>query len=263
MLARSVCFALEKAGSAVWEWEDGAGASEGSPGHGLDPRFIVVDGATEAYDALRWVAQLVTSFVGVTGQPHAPPALTPDAMRGWFDRMQQRWTAEAPTQFTNIIEEWKYRQDGSFATLLGCELTGLTGPTPRWNAVALGDTVLFHVRNNQLITHFPALRVDDFGVAPAGVHTKSEGIAQMMSDLEIGRGELRLGDQLFIATDAFAHWVLQRLQRDDQQLWRVLSELDHDATFAALVADVRAAGQMRNDDVTLLRVRLVAAEPDY
>jgi hypothetical protein len=253
MFANSVCFSREKLGSAALEWEDGAAAFDGD--HVRDPRYVVVDGATEAYDSLRWVEQLVTSFAD-TG--NGAPALTAAGLRSWFGSVQRQWVERAPAGFANVIEEHKFRE-GSFATFLGVELTGMGGPAPRWQAVALGDTVLFHVRAGRLLGHFPAIEVDEFGLVPDGVHTDPGVMDRMSARLLFGAGELADGDLLFAATDAFAHWMLGRA--DQHALWTLLAGLDHDETFAALVADQRAAGAMRNDDVTLLRVRVTATEP--
>ncbi|EFC81151.1 hypothetical protein [Parafrankia sp. EUN1f] len=282
IVARSVCFALEKLGSTPQEWEDAAACHDGDPAVGVAPRYAVADGATEAYDAIRWVDHLVTSFVAGAG-----PALTSDGLRAWFEYVQQLWVAESPTRFATVIEEHKFRSEGSFATFLGCRLTGLDGPRARWEAAALGDTVLFHIRGGRLLTHFPHLDVDGFGLSPDGVSTRPEALGPMLRGLALAHGELRVGDVLFLATDALAHWLLtetgaggtsrhgsgthgtgrhatggQGTDRKRDGLWADLTGIDHDATFAAIVADQRAAGRMRNDDVTLLRVQLVAAEPD-
>ncbi len=56
-----VTFSEPKAGNAPGEWQDGAAGGVVGDGSGTG-RFIVVDGATQAYDPLRWVDQLVTSF---------------------------------------------------------------------------------------------------------------------------------------------------------------------------------------------------------
>ncbi len=247
MYAHSVSFQRQKKGNSAREWEDGAGHSE--------TRFVVVDGATEAYDSLRWVEQLVSSFV------HNGPPITPDAFTGWFEAMQRQWVAEAPTRFASVIEEYKFRTDGSFATFVGGTLSGLDGPQPRWEAAALGDTVLFHVRAGRLLSHFPALSVDDFGLVPDGVDTRPGALRQMLARLTFGSGQLLAGDLLFVATDAFAHWMLQQVAADQDTLWRTLAELDHDVTFTDLVADQRSGGLLRNDDVTLLRVRLSDTPP--
>jgi len=244
MDAHSTFFWHPKAGSSAREWEDGAGAGAG--------RFVVVDGATEAYDSIRWVAQLVTSFV------HTGPAVTPEALGDWFTAMQKQWVADAPTVFANVIEEYKFRTDGSFATFLAGELLDLDGPRPRWEAAALGDTVLFHVRDGDLVTHFPHMSVDDFGLSPEGVDTRPAALPQMLRGLTVSRGDLRPGDTLYVATDAFAHWILHQSRTP---LWTVLSTMDHPDTFRDLVTDQRRAGRMRNDDVTLLRIRVTAQPP--
>jgi hypothetical protein len=256
ILARSTCFTLEKLGSAEREWEDAAAYRDSDPAGGPAPRCIVVDGATEAYDALRWVEHLVGSFVDGNG-----PDLTPDGLRGWFEQVQRQWVAEAPQRFTTVIEEHKFRVEGSFATFLGCRLADLDGPDARWEAAALGDTVLFHVRSGRLVTHFPPIGVDDFGLSPDGIGTHPEALGPMVRGLVFARGRVCDGDLLFVATDALAQWLLVEAGRDEATLWAVLAGLDHDRTFAALVADQRAAGRLHNDDVTLLRVQLDAAEP--
>jgi hypothetical protein len=253
MFANSVCFAREKSGSAALEWEDGAAAFDGD--RGRNPRYVVVDGATEAYDSLRWVEQLVTTFAG---NGTGAPALTAEGLRSWLGLVQRQWAEQSPSRFANVIEEYKFRE-GSFATFLGVELTGIRDRVPRWRAVALGDTVLFHVRAGRLLGHFPPIEVDEFGLVPDGVHTDPAVMDQMSGRLLFGQGELADGDLLYAATDAFAHWMLGR--RDQPALWTLLAALDHDELFGALVTDQRAAGALRNDDVTLLRVRITATEP--
>jgi len=71
------------------------------------------------------------------------------------------------------------------------------------------------------------------------------------------------GDRLYLATDAFAQWMVATDRQDPEMLWAALAELDHPATFRALVADRRAAGEMADDDVTLMRVHLVGARPSH
>jgi hypothetical protein len=257
ILARSVCFWLEKLGSAATEWEDAAAYQDGDPAAGVTPRYVVADGATEAYDAIRWVEYLAGSFIADTG-----PDLTPAGLRAWFEQLQRRWAAGAPTRFATVIEEHKFHVEGSFATFLGCRLAGLDGPRARWEAAALGDTVLFHIRAGRLLTHFPPIGVDGFGISPNGVSTRPVALDPMVRDVELASGGIQAGDVLFIATDAMAHWLLREVARDETSLWAALAGLDDDEAFAAIIADQRAAGRMHNDDVTLLRVRLVTAEPD-
>jgi hypothetical protein len=261
MQIQMVTFSEPKAGNAPGEWQDGACGGEipGGPA-----RFIVLDGATGAYDTLRWVDQLVTSFMGPD-----PPGLEPAAMRAWFASMQDRWAADVPA-FESVIEERKFAEVGSFATMLGLEIRGLDGPEPSWRAVALGDTVLFHVRAARLLSAFPPLGPDDFGSMPDGVHTLRSSLDRMTGRLRFGSGVLEAGDFLFAATDAMAQWILRAIahsEQDERQVWDAVGGLAHPAVFARFVADQRAeadgAKRMKNDDVTLMRLRMLAGHPEF
>jgi hypothetical protein len=270
MQIQVVTFSEAKDGNAPDEWQDGASGGVVGDATGT-ARFIVVDGATGSFDPVRWVDQLVTSFVPPPGSSRGPagprpPVLEPAAMRAWFAQMQDQWAAAVPA-FDSIIEERKFREVGSFATFLGFEITGLDGPEPFWHAVALGDTVLFHVRAGRLIATFPPMRPGEFGSHPAGLHTLRSSLDEMTERLLTAGGVLADGDFLFAATDAMAEWILRAAGRDEAKVWDTLSGLVHPDVFARLVCDQRkeqdGAKRMKNDDVTLMRLRMLADQPSF
>ena len=279
MQIQMVTFSEPKEGNAPGEWQDGAGGGVIGDGTAAPrrARFVVLDGATGAYDPVRWVDQLVRSFVpqaggdprtpGTPGNPgSAGPGLEPAAMRAWFAEMQDRWAADV-RDFDSIIEERKFAEVGSFATLLGFEICSLDGPEPYWRAVALGDTVLFHVRAGRLIAAFPPMGPDDFGTLPDGVHTSRASLDRMTERLLTGGGVLQAGDFLFAATDAMAQWILRTIEREEAKVWDALTTLAHPDVFARLVDDQRreqnSAKRMKNDDVTLMRLRMLAGQPAF
>jgi hypothetical protein len=267
MQIQMVTFSEPKEGNAPGEWQDGA--SGGVVGDGTATprraRFVVLDGATGAYDPVRWVDQLVRSFAPQAGGAEGP-RLDPAAMRAWFAEMQDQWAADV-RDFDSIIEERKFAEVGSFATLLGFEIYALDGPEPYWRAVALGDTVLFHVRAGRMIAAFPPMGPDDFGTLPDGVHTSRASLDRMTDRLLTGGGVLEAGDFLFAATDAMAQWILRTIQRDEAKVWATLTTLAHPDVFARLVDDQRreqsSAKRMKNDDVTLMRLRMLADQPAF
>ena len=267
MQIQMVVFSEAKSGYEAAEWQDGAcgGVISDPNGPVSRARFIVVDGAAGAYDPLRWVDQLVTSFIPPPGAP-AGPRLEPAAMRAWFARMQDQWTAGTPA-FDSIIEERKYKEVGSFATLLGFEISGLDGPEPSWQAVALGDTVLFQVRAGRRIATFPPMGPDDFGTHPDGVHTLRSSLNLMTDRLVIGGGVLAADDLIFAATDAMAHWIIRAVQREETKVWHTLTGLAHPDVFTRFVSDQRkeidGAKRLKNDDVTLMRLRILADQPSF
>lgn len=250
-----VVFHQPKKGSSAREWEDGAGFDPGDPASRRVPRCIVVDGATEAYDSIRWVAQLVESFLGV--ESDGRPDLEAPSISAWFQHMQRLWLERAPATFASIFEERKFHQEGSFATLLGCELH-LDTEEPCWRAVALGDAVLFHVRGGRLIQEFPRIATDGFGIDPDGVSTQPSQLPRMEAGLQFADGGLADGDQLMLCTDALASWAVHALAEGDEP-WATLAAIEDPRAFGALVDDLLVARKLKNDDVTLLRTRVSAS----
>jgi hypothetical protein len=270
MYIQLTVFSEPKAGNAPEEWEDAAlaGVAAQPARFGQLPsrvRYVVADGATGGYVSRQWVSQLVTWFAPADA-PDRGPRFEHASMRRWFERMQEVWAANPPPTL-DVIDEIKAREDGSFATLLGFDLLGLDGPEPAWQAVSLGDTVLFHVRAGQLQTVFPPLGSGDFDAHPGGVHSMPAALDWMSERLLIGDGDLAPGDFLFAATDAMAHWIIQAVERDEEKTWTTLSELIHPAAFNRFVREQRGAGNpaetMKNDDVTLMRLRMLADPPSY
>lgn len=258
--ARTVIYYAPKRGNAEAEWEDGGAAAPGD-GSGRGPRFAVADGATQGFGSARWAQQLVAGFVGADHTVSAP-GLAPDAMLGWFAAMQSRWRHDPRLAGATDLEKLKAEQVGSFATFLGCELD-VTGGRPRWTAVALGDTVLFHVRAGELVAQFPQLGPADFGYNPDGVSTRPESLHAEVGRARVSEGALADGDVLYAATDALAHWMVEQNRRDPRALWPALASLSHPDSFRRLVADRRAGGELDNDDVTLLRAQVVVSQPAY
>jgi hypothetical protein len=262
MQAQFVVYSAPKEGCAPKDWEDGAG--DGSflvrAAHGEDVpwiRFAVADGATETYESGRWVNQLIGSFMSPDQAGAATwPELEQASISAWFKAMQEQWQAVArPT--VDVIDQIKIGR-GTLATFVGGQILGIDTPAPVWRVVALGDSVLFHVRNGRLLDHFPRLRSVDFTSAPEGISTRPEGLDRMCEQVRFREGDLAPGDMLFAATDAFAKWMLTRVENNDHTLWPLLGELVHPSVFTQLVAAQRRAGAMDDDDVTLMRIRLLA-----
>jgi hypothetical protein len=255
MYAEIVGFATPKAGSSAAEWEDAARFQE-RWGKG-SARVAVVDGATEAFDVARWARQLVEGFIPDVTSDVPAPTIDRESMVRWMADMQTHWDERAPTEFATYIEAEKFRRHGAYATLVGFQLDGLHQPggSLSWEAVAVGDSVLFQVRDGREIARFPDLGPDDFGTTPDLISTKPSALDNMASYLQFATGQARPDDVFLLATDALAQWTT-RLVRDGRTcVWPVLSGIDADG-LVALVDDQRATGELQDDDVTLVRVRV-------
>jgi hypothetical protein len=253
MFTTALTFFVPKKGSPIGDWEDRVRVSTGDPASRRNPRFAMVDGATEAYDAKAWADCLVDSFVR---PDRHQPRVDREGMVGWMGAVQNQWRTSRH-RVTTLAAQRK-AAEGSYATLLGGELVDLDGDRPQWHAVSVGDVVLFHVRDGMLLNHFPELRPEDFDNTPDLVHSRVEMFGVSSGGLRFSQGDLRVGDQLFVTTDALAEWLVRHCER---QTWSTLDEVDHPATFHHLISVLRQNNEIRNDDVTLLRMWMIGSEP--
>jgi hypothetical protein len=75
-----------------------------------------------------------------------------------------------------------------------------------------------------------------------------------------GGQPLLVGDALYLASDAFAEWLIRT--RPDEP-WEFLAELDDERVFAHFVRGLRAANKLKNDDVALVRVEITRGDPEF
>ena len=268
MQIQMVTFSAAKDGNAPGEWQDGACGGVVSDGTGAPrrARFVVLDGATGAYDPVRWVDQLVRSFAPqARPEPRdpgsSPPRCAPGSPRCRISGPRTCGTSTASSRSASSPRSARSRPCSASRS------TGSTARNPTGGRVALGDTVLFHVRAGRLIAAFPPMGPEDFGTLPDGVHTSPASLDRMTERLLVGGGVLEAGDFLFAATDAMAQWILRTIERDEAKVWDTLTTLAHPDVFARLVEDQRreqnSAKRMKNDDVTLMRLRMLAGQPAY
>jgi hypothetical protein len=214
-------------------------------------RFAVADGASESCFAGLWARLLVDGFLHTTGPQPAP-------WHSWLEAVQQQWSNEIHSRPLPWYVEDAARQ-GAFATFLGLivEPPGRLR-RPRWHAVAVGDSCLFHVRQGRLQRAFPINRAGAFGNTPWLLGSRDTPGGLRKKTLRTS-GSWRAGDQLWLMTDALAAWCLQEHEAR-RCPWTTLGNLlaapPQQPGFAAWVEQRRQNHELRNDDVTVIQVNL-------
>jgi hypothetical protein len=249
-------FWLPKAGNTADEYEDAFAYSVAAG------CFAVADGATDSAFAGRWAQSLVRRFAA------APPPLSPPsrrAFRTWLAPLQGAWHAGIDWPRLPWYGVEKARA-GAFSALVGLTLVGgaapphasPAAPSPagarRWHALAVGDSCLFHVRDDTLLAAFPLQRAEQFSIRPVLLSSNPANNRRVWEAVWLGDGTWQPEDLFFLATDALAHWFLAQHEAGAKP-WGTLGALQTDADFAACIAALRQERRLRNDDVTLLTVR--------
>jgi hypothetical protein len=184
--------------------------------------------------------------------------LRPGRLADALAPLQSAWWSEVRGKPLPWYAEEKLRS-GAFSSLLGITLTeSADGGDVRWSALAVGDSCLFVVREGSLITSFPIQSSEDFDRSPfliSSVRTQDGALEAM---LRCDEGPLRPGDDLYLLTDALACWFLASYEEGGEP-WLTLQGAGGPSAqedFACWVADERFQHRLRNDDVTVLRLRL-------
>lgn len=253
---------LPKKGNSEDEYEDAYNGSE------RNGRFAVADGATESSFARPWANSLAMAFV------KTPPLHSSSAgeLETWLEPLQRQWHDGIDWAHLPWFAEDKAR-DGAFSSLVGIEFLSEEIPIPaggggeeailetpasehlRWRALAVGDSCLFQVRDDKLLVAFPLDRAEQFGSRPVLLSSNPANNGRALDDIRRCAGDCQPGDLFLLATDALGHWFLSEFEAS-QLPWARLSGM-RKKDFKKLVDRLRSENRMRNDDTTLLEIRVV------
>ncbi|HMA32974.1 MAG TPA: hypothetical protein VKY74_00730 [Chloroflexia bacterium] len=260
LVTHSRLFTLPKAGKTEAEYEDAAVVDDAT---GI---YVVADGASDSVFAGLWAQLVAQRFAD--GLPAASDA---QSWRDWLQPAQTAWQTTVHADPLPWYVEPKIRQ-GAFATCVALILrpAATPGGLGHWGVVAVGDSCLFQISGAHNGTPasrspaaggFPISNPAEFGTNPLALCSNPEYNEVVWPHLAHTSGTWQPGDLFILASDAMAHWIMQELV--PVGAWdRLLPLLDaaDDTAFRALVAAEWDNGLLRNDDLTLLMIRVVSAE---
>jgi hypothetical protein len=225
---------VPKSGGDATDYEDAASIAD----RNWPVRAAVADGATESVYAGLWADMLVDTFVEVGPDPAALISAVQTRQSEWHAAVQER-AAEQPWYVQAKAEE------GAFAT--GLVLSVHDDGT--WAAASIGDCGLFHLQDDDA-QGWPTDDPEAYTNRPALIPSRG---ADRIPTPDTTSGRWTPGDTFLLATDAVAAWLLRVGPR---------TVLDADASVDARVETARADETLRNDDATLLILKMMDARAD-
>jgi hypothetical protein len=205
-------------------------------------RCAVADGASESAFAREWAQLLVRNFG-----------------RGRFhlDYLQRLWKKLVAKQKLPWYLQAKVSK-GAHAALVGLSIGD--GDRRAWRALAIGDSCLFHIRDEKLILAGPVTKSEDFDNSPFLLSTRCETpIPREADHVHVLSGTWEPKDTFYLASDAMSQWLLAE-EEAGRPPWQTLCQLGTGAEaqpFQAMVEQLRADNKLHNDDTTLLRLEVV------
>ena len=238
-------YLLPKHGNEMSECEDAIGINEARY------RFVVADGATEAFDAGNWSRRLAQNWVDSDG------LLSATEFWQWLIKEGEALTESWKGQQLSWYSEAKQRI-GSFAAFVGVEID-FSGSSPHWTAIALGDSCIVHTRGMELIDSFPISNSTLFGSAPILAPSSAATNSRASNEIAVTSGRLDPSDEVFLLSDAIASWYLMLSEQGDSATRSQFGELLDDASPQPLEEFLelqRTSGRLKNDDIAIIRLTL-------
>jgi hypothetical protein len=234
---------MPKSGCELSECEDALGINLSRN------RFAIADGATEAFAAQSWAQQLAARWVDSEA-----PLLSAEAFRSWAltqgQLLHETWSG---VQLAWYAEE--KARGGSFAAFAGVQLD-LDRGEPSWQAIALGDTCLIHIRNEQILQALPLTKSDSFNATPWLVPSRAFLLDSACERLIFGSGAVEHGDFLLLLSDAVAAWIFMLSEKGELVSHFSSFLRGQDQELTALFAGERDAGRLRDDDVAIISIEI-------
>jgi len=244
MLSTVKIFLLSKEGEPQYRCEDAAAVDR----DGL--RFSSADGATEGLDSKRWARYITKAWISPSTARLDISAL-PGCLKLLGERQGQHWVGREVPWY---LEE--KARNGAFAAFLGLDLQ----QAPTWEAIAIGDCCLFIERSGSLIESFPLSSPAQFGSTPILLPSMVSRSPSYLNALQVKSGDLQAGDRLLMMSDAIACWYLR--------CWleglAVKNHFNHalmkqkKRVLKGIIASERENKRLRNDDVAIVRIDIIA-----
>lgn len=257
-------FRIQKAGNAFEECEDKSYPSylnkEQSVYELSDQNLCklgIADGATEGMLSGEWAEILLKASCRSNIDSSNINILVDKATKGW-DSWLKNYLDERDRHKKPIMwyEEPGFKT-GSFSTLL-CLIIhdSEIKKNVKWQATAVGDSCLFHVREKQVIQSFPLNHSSDFGNRPSLISSNPLNNKRLTESNKMIEEDWLPHDSFYLMTDALACWFLQERENGNSPWLSYPFVINNDKgiKFGSWVECLRKSRYIKNDDVTLIHV---------
>ncbi|HAF29437.1 MAG TPA: hypothetical protein DCG75_10360 [Bacteroidales bacterium] len=212
-------------------------------------RVAIADGATESSFAKEWSNLLTKSF------DKFKLPLKETLLNKLTDLRKKQEVLLKDIELPWYAQE--KAENGAFSAFLGIRIDLVNH---NYEAIAIGDCCLFHIRNEVVIKQFPVMNSSEFGNNPYLISSKPNKNTDLVNYLIEEKGDLSKGDILFLMSDALAHWFMKNNELNEHP-WNILLGLkgktkEEKLKFNSWLTERRISKEIKNDDVVLAIIEL-------
>jgi len=219
----------------------------------------IADGASTSLWPREWANLLVEHFCH-----HNQDSIASiyEQWEEWLRPLQEQWRQQSLKIKKDPTIPWyaqgsKDKDHGS-ATFVGLKLRQQNQAGKKiWEALAVGDSCLFQIKaNSDELVAFPVDKSEQFTTVTNCFHSLPEYKSYPPAFRENFYEE---GDIFLLATDALAEWIIKDYENATSR-WKKLISVATQEEFTTFISQLRDDRLIKNDDTTLLRLKVVIPE---
>ncbi len=282
-----------KEGNTEKEYEDSFYPNKNQILKGDYFKFAIADGATEDSFSKLWANKLVKFFCE-SKITDSTTQLVSFYQQKEFLQLQAEWRNEVINIINNTddILPWYILPKielGANSTILYLHIKNLDENKFQWESLAIGDSCLVQIRNNQILSIFPALKSFHFNNSPILISTNDN--SHLDKHIQITNGNCQKGDYFYLMTDSIAQWFIKEIENNRkpyitlQKLFKNIKiekiapetplnsifkfsilginkiinlfEKSHNNDFLSFLQNIRQEKKIKNDDITIMQIYIL------
>lgn len=270
MIIKNDPFWIQKAGNLPSEYEDDFFPYnyliDIIPPNPKLKRYAIADGASTAYLSGLWARTLVEGLGlysdEITNKNFFNLIQTLVLDKNWSPQLAEfiknREDAGKPLSWYDEMA----LQNGAASTLLEISFScDENKKIDQFSALAIGDSCLFQIRDDDLLTKFPLNSSADFDNSPLLICSNPKQNESLQEKIAYRENQSVItGDHFFLMTDALALWFFQEFEKGTKP-WKIIGEMAVTTSgFREWIGELREKKLMRNDDVTLMILQIQGDE---
>ena len=221
-------------------------------------RFAVADGATREFFSAKIAYELVDRFCLDSDESNKNIFLN-KKYEEWLKPIQKKWLSYVENIVHNKKKKVNYavknrfnRREAGASTFVGLEID-----KELFTTMIIGDSCLFHIRDNKILKCYLIDDPDEFDNSPEFFFSRDASTmipVRTFTEPEVVDGKYEIGDYFLLASDAISKFFLtQQREGKWEDLWKNLLKNDRN-WYDTLIETERANKNLDDDDVAILIV---------
>lgn len=213
-------------------------------------KFAIADGASNSIFSDVWSRSLTESFITEDVDLFSQSVQT--VVQTVMDKARSKWYSSI--NWTTLPWFTKNKSvNGSYSTILFCQLRERDSEHLQMRIIAVGDSCLFKIRGDDITFSFPLTYISQFNISPDLVwsgrgYPFPEKSPSKYPVTRVMDGVVEASDQLVFATDSVSVLLLS-----DPNPMTLVTEIIEKRFTEKLIKAIDS-GKIKNDDVTLALV---------